>query len=273
MHSTRWVCTLSASEEVNGGSTTNADDAAIGTSTTTTEGVEGITTSITINTNTSSSDTTSYYYISDLSAVDARWMALQLAPRDTTLYKYALSEMQRDERRRLRLAQHALEYADIDEAEEFVKIYCADRGVLCHVPMLQRETNEVMYFDANDVGAFVTELTRGADPSTLTVFLEYYMWRLWRICELGSLASMATQPTTTTDTPPDHNEPSMRRARICLFELLYGRVESWCGGDESCLLYTSDAADEEDSVDLGGRRIIKKKKKIGKKTGVGNIYR
>eukprot|EP00656_Telonema_subtile_P054829 TRINITY_DN8282_c0_g1_i2.p1 TRINITY_DN8282_c0_g1~~TRINITY_DN8282_c0_g1_i2.p1 ORF type:complete len:233 (+),score=45.47 TRINITY_DN8282_c0_g1_i2:228-926(+) len=30
---------------------------------------------------------------------------------------------------------------------------------------------------------------------------------------------------------------------------------------DTCLLYTSDAADEEDSVDLGGRRIIKKKKK------------
>src|SRR5664279_2861657 len=30
---------------------------------------------------------------------------------------------------------------------------------------------------------------------------------------------------------------------------------------QDCLLYTSDAADEEDSVDLGGRRIIKKKKK------------
>ena len=28
-----------------------------------------------------------------------------------------------------------------------------------------------------------------------------------------------------------------------------------------CLLYTSDAADEEDSVDLGGRRILKKKQK------------
>ena len=27
-----------------------------------------------------------------------------------------------------------------------------------------------------------------------------------------------------------------------------------------CLLYTSDAADEEDSVDLGGRRIIKKRR-------------
>ena len=32
------------------------------------------------------------------------------------------------------------------------------------------------------------------------------------------------------------------------------------GWDEGCLLYTSDAADERSSVDLGGRRIIKKKK-------------
>ena len=29
-----------------------------------------------------------------------------------------------------------------------------------------------------------------------------------------------------------------------------------------CLLYTSDAADERSSVDLGGRRIIKKKKRL-----------
>ena len=33
------------------------------------------------------------------------------------------------------------------------------------------------------------------------------------------------------------------------------------GQDRRCLLYTSDAADERSSVDLGGRRIIKKKKK------------
>ena len=32
------------------------------------------------------------------------------------------------------------------------------------------------------------------------------------------------------------------------------------GEDPGCLLYTSDAADERSSVDLGGRRIIKKKK-------------
>ena len=30
---------------------------------------------------------------------------------------------------------------------------------------------------------------------------------------------------------------------------------------KGCLLYTSDAADERSSVDLGGRRIIKKKNK------------
>ena len=32
------------------------------------------------------------------------------------------------------------------------------------------------------------------------------------------------------------------------------------GQKKGCLLYTSDAADERSSVDLGGRRIIKKKK-------------
>ena len=35
----------------------------------------------------------------------------------------------------------------------------------------------------------------------------------------------------------------------------------------SCLLYTSDAADERSSVDLGGRRIIKKKKTRDNKCG------
>ncbi len=39
------------------------------------------------------------------------------------------------------------------------------------------------------------------------------------------------------------------------------RPDSYTQVASCCLLYTSDAADEEDSVDLGGRRIIKKKKK------------
>ena len=35
----------------------------------------------------------------------------------------------------------------------------------------------------------------------------------------------------------------------------------YTGYPYTCLLYTSDAADERSSVDLGGRRIIKKKKR------------
>ena len=38
-----------------------------------------------------------------------------------------------------------------------------------------------------------------------------------------------------------------------------------CPPQYICLLYTSDAADEEDSVDLGGRRIIKKNNIMSKK--------
>ena len=38
-----------------------------------------------------------------------------------------------------------------------------------------------------------------------------------------------------------------------------------------CLLYTSDAADERSSVDLGGRRIINKKNKQNKKKTKRNL--
>eukprot|EP00658_Telonema_sp_P-2_P041030 TRINITY_DN29343_c0_g1_i4.p1 TRINITY_DN29343_c0_g1~~TRINITY_DN29343_c0_g1_i4.p1 ORF type:complete len:200 (+),score=21.40 TRINITY_DN29343_c0_g1_i4:116-715(+) len=45
---------------------------------------------------------------------------------------------------------------------------------------------------------------------------------------------------------------STSRVRVSI-----GETESRCESNPSiCLLYTSDAADEEDSVDLGGRRII-----------------
>ena len=57
-----------------------------------------------------------------------------------------------------------------------------------------------------------------------------------------------------------------------------GRVEAPCLGknviaaSNACLLYTSDAADERSSVDLGGRRIIKKKNSEGAE-GRTNIER
>ena len=56
----------------------------------------------------------------------------------------------------------------------------------------------------------------------------------------------------------DLNEAS-GTACPCGMQRYYGRAPFPC-----CLLYTSDAADEEDSVDLGGRRIIKKKNRENK---------
>ena len=60
-----------------------------------------------------------------------------------------------------------------------------------------------------------------------------------------------------------HNEVEMFRET-----LEGGEVDPFSGTKitteaqkKCCLLYTSDAADERSSVDLGGRRIIKKKKK------------
>ena len=49
--------------------------------------------------------------------------------------------------------------------------------------------------------------------------------------------------------------------------------KAWPPGQHpDCLLYTSDAADERSSVDLGGRRIIKKKKRQrSKNTRATNI--
>ena len=44
-------------------------------------------------------------------------------------------------------------------------------------------------------------------------------------------------------------------------ELLGPLLTQACASLKACLLYTSDAADERSSVDLGGRRIIKKKKR------------
>ena len=52
--------------------------------------------------------------------------------------------------------------------------------------------------------------------------------------------------------------PASQRSELHLLtHVLYGlHTLSWFS---ACLLYTSDAADERSSVDLGGRRIIKQK--------------
>ena len=55
------------------------------------------------------------------------------------------------------------------------------------------------------------------------------------------------------------SQPGLRRRAAGPARLQGGHAE--LHHLESCLLYTSDAADERSSVDLGGRRIIKKKTK------------
>ena len=54
-------------------------------------------------------------------------------------------------------------------------------------------------------------------------------------------------------------EPGRPAARIDE-QALVGDLDEEAGVSQVCLLYTSDAADERSSVDLGGRRIIKKKR-------------
>ena len=59
----------------------------------------------------------------------------------------------------------------------------------------------------------------------------------------------------------------IQKLKAQIRELARGNAEDLMELGQSiyCLLYTSDAADEEDSVDLDSRRNIKKKKKIQKK--------
>src|SRR5664280_2722803 len=69
----------------------------------------------------------------------------------------------------------------------------------------------------------------------------------WAKIPSASQAGCAITPTTVS--------------RSSTIKILQGfstrpRSRSLATWDASCLLYTSDAADEEDSVDLGGRRIL-----------------
>mgnify|MGYP003380841147 CR=1 FL=1 len=66
-----------------------------------------------------------------------------------------------------------------------------------------------------------------------------------------------------TDTSANSNPKSFSENVATVTDAQLPQIpEGWTGAYyNGCLLYTSDAADERSSVDLGGRRIIKKKKK------------
>ena len=53
--------------------------------------------------------------------------------------------------------------------------------------------------------------------------------------------------------------PGPEALKACIFAAILVTLVASDIEERICLLYTSDAADERSSVDLGGRRIIKKK--------------
>src|SRR5678815_6202295 len=69
-------------------------------------------------------------------------------------------------------------------------------------------------------------------------------------------APLKSQTSTT-----DRDRTVSRRSKPSSRTTLNGEQPYPWDRLQPCLLYTSDAADERSSVDLGGRRIIKKKKK------------
>src|SRR5678816_3158304 len=81
-------------------------------------------------------------------------------------------------------------------------------------------------------------------------------------------SSLASHPSSNS---PDHNAKGTQSARSAAeatrrllplvgmwFQALFHSPHGGAFHLSLCLLYTSDAADERSSVDLGGRRIIKK---------------
>ena len=82
---------------------------------------------------------------------------------------------------------------------------------------------------------------------------------------LGFTALVAPQGVHVAEAALKFDIPVMTAVAIACLPVFFRKhlISRWEGGlflfYYICLLYTSDAADERSSVDLGGRRIIKKK--------------
>eukprot|EP00658_Telonema_sp_P-2_P052320 TRINITY_DN40529_c0_g1_i1.p1 TRINITY_DN40529_c0_g1~~TRINITY_DN40529_c0_g1_i1.p1 ORF type:complete len:175 (-),score=26.53 TRINITY_DN40529_c0_g1_i1:29-553(-) len=144
-----------------------------------------------------------------------------------------------------------------------------------------------MYLFRPDMAGFSTESYTGLPPIYRRAIAQRTVHRLQELIPgIGppKRSSSTARPVAVGEEgdaavvpiPPNNNEED-----AVLEAQVYGGRESdwrdrlilWClysskgstlssvQHDNNCLLYTSDAADEEDSVDLGGRRIIKKKKR------------
>ena len=144
----------------------------------------------------------------------------------------------------------------VDRAEDLVlygDVGCGKTHMAIATGMLACERGmPVRFFTASSL---VMRLRRARDENRLDAELRAIgRARLLVIDELGYLPIDIDGARLLFQVVADSYE---KRSVVFTTNLEFGR---W--GD--CLLYTSDAADEEDSVDLGGRRSIKKKKKQSK---------
>eukprot|EP00658_Telonema_sp_P-2_P082590 TRINITY_DN8760_c0_g1_i2.p1 TRINITY_DN8760_c0_g1~~TRINITY_DN8760_c0_g1_i2.p1 ORF type:complete len:180 (+),score=54.31 TRINITY_DN8760_c0_g1_i2:74-541(+) len=79
---------------------------------------------------------------------------------------------------------------------------------------------------------------------------------------LATIVAAYADSTTPSSAPSTLSTPEERCNDLTVAVVAAAACLLWRVAETvPCLLYTSDAADEEDSVDLGGRRIIKKKKR------------
>src|SRR5665213_3839091 len=84
-------------------------------------------------------------------------------------------------------------------------------------------------------------------------------------CEIGASNTFPRYEWMRASTPIAWSSPCTATAStrcVCDDCRIANSSTRGCAGPYPCLLYTSDAADDLLCVDLGGRRIIKKKKTI-----------
>src|SRR5678809_11683 len=98
-----------------------------------------------------------------------------------------------------------------------------------------------------------TYLSKNFKPSGQSIFISFFISNTLLMCK--SLSSQLQIIINKTD---DAKPNCSDQHQYNIYCIKSGKEQS---RNYYCLLYTSDAADERSSVDLGGRRIIKKKKK------------
>src|SRR5678809_1802641 len=139
-------------------------------------------------------------------------------------------------------------------------------SVSAHVQVSTDVCNENVFIGRGD--ALFGELIFYYEGSEVSDQLTFKVWA-GDACSLAGVSPLVNYTVAAFDTFMDVSAIEMwnflysglssqpvKNLWVALWEHVPGAIEA---NPYGCLLYTSDAADERSSVDLGGRRIIKKK--------------